>query len=682
MDAALSRFARLSELTATLADALSEEEVVAAVLEQGFEVLGASGGFVVLPSADRSELRLVGARGFSAATAERWQRIPLQARVPAARAYLSGRTVVIESREQRDLLFPDLVDVAADERVSLTIPLRGRGGMLGSIGFAFAGDGPLNEHELVYAEALADHCASAIERSQLFAETVAARAAAERSADRSALLQKVTSDLAQTRTPAEVAEVLVHEGVVAADAQGGWVSLLNRDGTLLELIAETGFSTATVESYRSLDAGRPSAATSWMRGLVPRWFESAVALAEAHPELAARHIESGFDAVAILPLVVRGEGVGFLAIDFGASRRFDDDERALLETLATLCSQALERAQLYEELGARANAAAVLERIGEGVFQVDQTGRILIWNPAAARITGIEAEGALGRSIGSVLRGWDRVGGAEPERAREALRFELAGRELWLSFSAVEYPEGAVYAFRDLTEERALEEARRDFVATASHELRTPLSSVYGAARTLLRRTLDEARRTELLSLIVDESSRLSSILDELLLASRLDAGALTLQVVACDAAVLARDVVELARERVPEGIELALVVDGQEVGCLADPDRLRQVLVNLVDNAIKYSPSGGRVDISVSAAAAAGVRIVVADRGLGIPAAERERIFEKFYRLDPSLTRGVGGTGLGLYICRQLVRGMGGHIAVSGRGGGGSVFAVELRAG
>ena len=272
MDAALSRFGRLSELTALLADALSEEAVVAAVLEQGIEVLGASGGSVVLPSTDRSELRLVGAHGFSAATAERWQRIPLQARVPAARAYLSGRTVVIESLEQRDLLFPDLVDVAVDERVSLTIPLRGRGGMRGSIGVAFAGEGPLSEHELVYAEALADHCASAIERSQLFAETVAARAAAERSADRSALLQKVTSDLAQTRTPAQVAEVLVHEGVVAADAQGGWVSLLNRDGTLLELIAETGFSTATVESYRSLDAGRPSAATSWMRGLVPRWF--------------------------------------------------------------------------------------------------------------------------------------------------------------------------------------------------------------------------------------------------------------------------------------------------------------------------------------------------------------------------------------------------------------------------
>lgn len=681
MDAALSRFARLSELTALLADALSEEEVVLAVLDQGRDVLGASGGFVVLPTADRSELRLVGARGFAEAIVERWQHIPLEARVPAATAYLSGQSVVVDSVEQRDRLFPELAGGPLDERMSLTLPLRGRAGMLGSIGFAFGREAPLTEYELVYAEALADHCAVAIERSQLFAEAAAARAAAERSADRAALLQKVTADLAQARTPRRVAEVLVHEGVVAADAQGGWVSLLNRDGTLLELVAEAGFSSSTVERYGSLAADLTSAPTIWMHGLVPRWFESASAVVEAHPELRERHVESGFEAVAILPLVVRGRGVGFLAIDFVAPRAFADDERALLQTLATLCSQALERAQLYEELGARANAAAVLERIDEGVFQLDQNGRILIWNPAAARITGIAAEDALGRPIGLVLPDWDRVGSVEPERARESLRFELAGNELWLSFSAVRYPEGAVFAFRDLTGERALEVARRDFVATASHELRTPLSSVYGAARTLMRRTLGEARQAELLSLIVDEASRLSAILDELLLASSLDAGALTMQVVPCEAAALVRGVVELARERAEDMIELVFVDGAPGTSCLADPDRLRQVLVNLVDNAIKYSPGGGRVEVAVTAADGL-VRIAVADRGLGIPAWERERIFEKFYRLDPSLTRGVGGTGLGLFICRQLVHGMGGRIGVDGRDGGGSVFAVELPAG
>lgn len=528
--AALARFARLSELTAVLADALSEEQVIEAVLEQGTEVLGSRGGYVVLPSPDRSELLLVGSHGLPAALTRRWRRIPLDARIPSAAAYLSGRTVRFNTLEERNALFPDLSEGAMTEHVSVSLPLRGRGGVLGVIGFGFGESDPVTEEEVVYMEALAAHCASAIERSQLFAETVAARAAAERSAERSALLQLVTSELAEARTPRRVAEVLVNKGVLAADGQAGWVSLMSRDGLRLELVAETGFSSATVDYYRSLDTGQPSAPMSWVNGHVPLWFESAEAVALAHPEIEGMHRESGLEAVAILPLVVRGQGAGFLAVDFVTKRQFDAEDRALLETLARLCSQALERARLYDELGVRANAAAVLEWIGEGVCQLDVYGRILIWNPAAARITGISAEDALDRPIAKVLPGWQRVAEPEPDRTRQALLFHLSGRELWLSFSAVQYPEGAVYAFRDLTDERALEEARRDFVATASHELRTPLSSVYGAARTLLRRTLDEQRRTELLSMIVDESSRLSSILDELLLASQLDAGALPLQ--------------------------------------------------------------------------------------------------------------------------------------------------------
>ena len=707
MDAALTRFARLSELTATLADALSEEEVVSAVLEQGLEVLGASGAFVVLPAADAAELRLAGYRGYHDEVVQPWARIPLDARIPATAAYSEGRTVVVRGDEERSRRFPDQVPDPFAFSVLVAMPLRGRGGLLGVIGFSFADEQAwLTEQDVAYTEALADHCASAIERSQLFAEAVAARAAAERSAYRAALLQKVTSDLAQARTPKQVAEVLVHEGVVAADAFAGWVSLLDRDGTRLELVAEAGYPAFLVESFGSIDTSLPNRLVDWMRGAVPVWLESADALGEAFPTADALHRAGGLEAVAILPLVVGGTGRGFLAIDFTTPRSFDGDERALLETLATLCSQALERAWLNEELGARADAAAVLERIGEGVFQLDRQGRILIWNPAAARITGIPAEAALGLPIAGVLPGWERLAAAETERPREALRFELGGLELWLSFSAVHYGAGSVVAFRDLSEERALEEARRDFVATASHELRTPLSAVYGAALTLLRRDLPEERRTQLLSLIAAESERLSGILDELLLASRLDAGVLTLQVVECDAAAIAREVVELGRQRAPAGIELSIAPaaparDGVGRGglCLADPDRLRQVLVNLVDNAIKYSPAGGRVDVTVAVAGApAGItaeagaerlRITVADRGLGVPPAERERIFEKFARLDPGLSRGVGGTGLGLYICRRLVAGMGGRIGVDGRGpagggssggsGGGSVFWVEL---
>lgn len=679
MDAALTRFARLSELTATLADALSEEEVVSAVLEQVLDVLGCRAGFVVLPTAAGDELRLVGARGYPDEVVTRWARIPLAARIPAAVTYREGRTVSVDDAVQLHAEFPDLGDPMT-LGATLSLPLRGRGGVLGTIGFSFAPErGPVTERDAMYAEALADHCASAVERSQLFAETLEARAAAERSAARASLLQTVTSDLVQARTPRQVAEVLVHKGVVAAGAQAAWVSVVNRAGTVIELLAAEGFPAELTAPFQEVPVAAGGTMVEWARSTEPVWLESADAVAAMYPEFAAPHRDAGLEAVAILPLVAGGESVGFLGVDFRSPRPFDESDRALLETLATLCSQALERALLHEALEDRANASAVLERIGEGVVQLDDAGTILIWNPAAARITGIPSAEATGRRISDVLPDWERLSAPGAEATREALSFTVAGRELWLSFSAVAYEEGSVYAFRDLTGEHALEEARRDFVATASHELRTPLSSVYGAARTLQRRALDPERRDQLISLIADESERLSGILDELLFASRLDAGALTMQVSRCLPATIAREVVALARERAPDLIQLGIAAD-DGAACLADPARLRQVLVNLVDNAIKYSPDGGSVDVTVRSAAGR-LRIEVADRGLGIPASERDRIFEKFFRLDPSLTRGVGGTGLGLYICRQLVEGMGGTIGVDGRPGGGSVFAVELPA-
>jgi signal transduction histidine kinase len=136
--------------------------------------------------------------------------------------------------------------------------------------------------------------------------------------------------------------------------------------------------------------------------------------------------------------------------------------------------------------------------------------------------------------------------------------------------------------------------------------------------------------------------------------------------------------VVAAARTHAPPGIELVLVRNGDVPRLVGDPDKFRQVLANLVENAVKYSPDGGRVEVRVERADGA-VRFAVADSGLGIPLRERERIFDKFYRLDPNLTRGVGGTGLGLYICRELVRHMNGRIWVTSEEERGSTFFFEL---
>ena len=259
---------------------------------------------------------------------------------------------------------------------------------------------------------------------------------------------------------------------------------------------------------------------------------------------------------------------------------------------------------------------------------------------------------------------------------------EFGGRELWISGSGVGFEEGTVYAFRDLTEEKALEEMKADFVATVSHELRTPLAAIYGSAQTI-RRTdieLDPEIREQLLGVIASESDRLGTIVNDLLVAGRLDADQLPVTVEQCDPAELAATVVESARTHLPENVVLDLDVAERIPSVVADPGQLHQVLVNLVDNAIKYSPEGGPVVLSV-ANGDGSIRFSIADTGLGIPASEHRRIFEKFYRLDPDMTRGIGGTGLGLYICRELVRRMDGKIWVESKPGQGSTFFVDLPA-
>ena len=271
----------------------------------------------------------------------------------------------------------------------------------------------------------------------------------------------------------------------------------------------------------------------------------------------------------------------------------------------------------------------------------------------------------------------------EPVRA-ETVPVEFGGRELWISGSGVGFEEGTVYAFRDLTEERALEEMKADFVATVSHELRTPLAAIYGSAQTI-RRTdidLDPEIHDQLLGVIASESDRLGTIVNDLLVAGRLDADQLPVTVEQLRSRPSSRgSVVEAARTHLPGGGRARAGRAGADAASVvADPGQLHQVLVNLVDNAIKYSPEGGPVALSVANGDGA-IRFAVADTGLGIPPSEHRRIFEKFYRLDPDMTRGIGGTGLGLYICRELVRRMDGKIWVESKLGEGSTFFVELPA-
>ena len=383
-----------------------------------------------------------------------------------------------------------------------------------------------------------------------------------------------------------------------------------------------------------------------------------------------------------VPVLARGEVVAvisLLASDSG--RRFRELDLRTAEELALRVAAVIENAQLYEEVERRARASRALETIADGVVLIDPRDIVLLWNAAAEQITGISAADIVGRPAREALPGYSgNVGSLDVDGRPQTVPVEIDGRELWLSFSAVRFDDGTVYAFRDLTEERGLEQMRADFVATVSHELRTPLAAIYGAAVTLRRSDLQlgDEMRAKLLEVVADESDRLANIVNDVLLASHLDSGQLHLQIETVDATKVTESVLEATRTHLPDNVTLEVKAAKRLPAVAADEQQLRQVLLNLVENAIKYSPDGGRVEIEL-ARNERSVRWVVSDEGLGIPPSERRRIFEKFYRLDPDMTRGIGGTGLGLYISRELVRRLNGRIWVEGNNGRGSRFHVEL---
>ncbi len=390
-----------------------------------------------------------------------------------------------------------------------------------------------------------------------------------------------------------------------------------------------------------------------------------------------------------VPLVVRGELIGVVSIGvMSDGRRLGSAEREFGRALATRIAPALDGARQFRRAQDRAQASEVLDAIADGVTLVDQHGVVRLWNPAAAAITGVRPQEIIGRPIEELLPTWSgvvervpvTVGGTARAGVTTVPLTTIDGRDVWLSVSAVGFARGVAFAFRDLTEERAVERMKSDFVATVSHELRTPLTSIHGAAVTLTRDDIDLAPEVhdKLLDVISQQSVQLAEIVDSVLTASRIDAGQLELRSQPVDTAELIRDVVDGTRARL--GNERGVRLELPEHLPLVSADRvhLRQVLENLVENAIKYSPAGG--DVTVRAFDREGsVAIEVEDTGIGIASHDHRRIFEKFYRADADMSLGVGGTGLGLFIVRELVRQMSGRVEVVSTPGQGSTFQVTL---
>ncbi len=335
--------------------------------------------------------------------------------------------------------------------------------------------------------------------------------------------------------------------------------------------------------------------------------------------------------------------------------------------------EALEAARQGQE-----QVGAVVDRLPWGVVQTDARHRVVWLNRAAADLLGVDPEQARELSAVALFRRHEVDGLLrEAASAGEAARDLEVGRLLHVVARCL--PAGGfVLLVRDVTHERRAEAVRRDFVANVSHELRTPLASLRAMAETLRDGGLqDRALAERFVDQILQEVDRMSRLVADLLDLSSLEAGVVRLRQEELEAGELVEAVAQRFRELASrKGVRL--VVRRQEARVRGDPDRLEQAVGNLVANAVQYTPAGGRVEVGVEVHGDE-VQVVVQDTGPGIPPEHLPRVFERFYRVDPSRSRAEGGTGLGLAIVKHVALAHGGRVEAGNRPGGGARFVLAL---
>jgi PAS domain S-box-containing protein len=662
-------------IASALAEPLSQPATLDAVAHAANEALGGSFTAVLLPEGGR--LRLTASYGLPeklvAALAEG---VPESATV-LKRAASERRLLSASSLVDDDRFADDWRELGADVGVQslLAIPVdpprRDEGGL---VVVFFAEQRVFSNDDLELGRRLAGAARGALERSELYESERTSRALSQQVARMGRLL---AAELDPTAILDEVAAQA--PSLLGADAS----AIVIAEGDQLVVTAVGGKTAPAVVGARLPRNARPAGDVVQSRSPV------IVADASADPRLLGDDpiLAAGHSAYLGVPLFGVEEGLqGVLAVYSQRPRSWREEEIEALAALAGNASAVLANAELYQRVAIeRERSFAILSNIADGIVAVDREGKVVLWNRAAESITGVPVAAALGRTPAEVLQRELASDLAGPIGER-LVSIQRGGEEAWLSLTEaiMRDPAGAVagriFAFRDVSSERIVEQMKSDFVSTVSHELRAPLTSIYGFAETLLRRDVlfGEPERQTFLGYIASEAQRLTSIVDELLGVARLEAGDLQVELVPTDLRAVVSEVVTSVRQSANvNGHRFVVDLPEEPLSASADREKLGQILTNLLDNAVRFSPDGGTVTVEAHRRSGH-VEVRVVDEGQGIPDAERERIFSKFHRADSS-PRAAGGAGLGLFIARGLVTAMGGRIWVDSAEGGGSSFAFEL---
>jgi PAS domain S-box-containing protein len=664
-------------IAAVLGQSLSLGETLEAVTQAANEAFGGSFAAVLMPRG--GALGLAGASGLPDALRDALGDGPPQTARVLRNAAADGRIIVSPDVREDDRFDAGWTELAAEAgyRSLLAVPVVAtREEANGLVLVFFTEERPFSDEDLVLARHLADASRGALERSELFEAERTARALSQQ-------LARTGGLLATELDPSAVLDEVVQQAPALLSAEAAAIRTVEGD----ELVIDAASGAGLEETI-----GTRGPATAWLSGDVyqsraPVAIEDVsgdARLLAVDPVLAAGHS-------AFLGVPLSGpEGAlhGVLAVYARRPRRWRPEEVEALLALAANTSAALSNAELYSRVSLeKERSVAILANIADGIVAVDREGKVVLWNAAAEQITGVPQDDALGRTLPEVLQ---RTFELDPERAfgPRLVSIPRGGDEVWLSLSeaVMRDPLGAVagriFAFRDISADRMVEEVKSDFVAAVSHELRTPLTSIYGFAETLLRQDVlfgEEERRT-FLGYIASESERLTGIVDQLLNVAQLDAGDLQVEPERIDVGSVVSEVVEGVEEAAINGHRFEVDLPDEPLAAEADRDKVRQVFSILVENALKYSPQGGTVTVGARRKDDT-VEVRVVDEGIGIPPTEQQRIFRKFYRAESTTRDGAAGTGLGLFIAKELVTAMGGRIWVDSAEGEGSSFAFELPA-
>jgi len=373
-----------------------------------------------------------------------------------------------------------------------------------------------------------------------------------------------------------------------------------------------------------------------------------------------------------------------------------DEVGLLASTLNDITGQL--QAKVDELSEDRTQLLAVLTSMVEGVMVLDYRGHVLQVNPALERMFGISRVEARGRPCTDLFRHQQlnelvAIILRSPAHHQDEIVLPLTGRCLQIEASPAggkrENEACVVLVFHDITELRRLEKIRKDFVANVSHELRTPLTSIKGYVEALLDgATNDPVASRNFLDIILKQSDRLNLIIEDLLELSKIESGRVSLKEEPLELPALVERTLSMVKPMADKKRHHLITAIMPSLPPVAgDEGRLAQVLTNLLDNAIKYTPAGGTITVSATLAPSSGmserpaaaIDLSVADTGIGIPEQDRPRVFERFYRVDKARSRELGGTGLGLAIVKHIVEGHGGHVWVEANYPQGSRFVVRL---